>query len=171
MNAPFVIFAKRAPIEEVFRARCDACAVLHFNGQISMHDAVDRLQAYAERSGLVDVIGQDAAQDILSAAFCAVDFRDDDEPEEFCDTSEIVRRWELADPRDRWQHTGEAPPSAHLRNSDIGARPAPAQRYRPPQATVDAFYFMARQGDAAALAAWLCDHPRDAPALLREQSC
>ncbi len=172
MNSPFAIPApaKLAPIEDVFRARCDALAVLYLNGQIPLCDAVDQLQAYAEQSGLVDVIGQDEAQEIMAAAFFFADFGqtdDADRDEDFRDASEIVRRWELADPRDRWQHTGEAPPPERIRNSDVVARPATAAaRHRTPQATRDAFTFMARQGDAVALAAWLANHPLNAPDLL-----
>jgi hypothetical protein len=95
-------------------------------------------------------------------------------PEFFCyPYDDIVTRWELADPRDAWRHTGEKPPPAHVRNSDISPRPArkPGPSYRTPVATVDEFKFVARQGNAVALAAWLADHPLDAPALLRDQSC
>ena len=174
MNAPFAILtqARPAPIEEVFRARCDALAVLHVNDQIALCDAVDQLQAFAEQSGLVDAVGQDMTQDILAAAFCAVDFALDDEAEAdeaelFGDAAAIVRRWELADPRDRWQHVGEAPPPDRVRNSAIGARLAiTATRHRTPQATRDAFQYVAHQGDLAHLKAWLRDHRRDAPYLL-----
>jgi hypothetical protein len=56
---------------EVFCERCDARAVLFFNGHMSMHEAVDELQAAAERTGLVDRIGQDHVQQIMGAAFAA----------------------------------------------------------------------------------------------------
>ena len=43
-------------------------------------------------------------------------------PEFFCfPDDDIVTRWELADPRDRWKHTGEPPPKASDRST---ARPA-----------------------------------------------
>src|SRR5258708_14093902 len=38
----------------------------------------------------------------------------------------LVKQWELADPRDRWKHTGEAPPKA----ADV-----PKPRARPPYNT------------------------------------
>jgi hypothetical protein len=44
--------------------------------------------------------------------------------------------------------------------------PEPAKRYRTPQATIDAFKYLARQGDAAHLKAWLNDRRQDAPYLL-----
>jgi hypothetical protein len=155
MNAPFVAPVVFAPIEEVYRARCEARAVLHVNGYLSLHEAVDELQADAERNGLLDLIGQDEAQAIMAYAFCAVDFRDDDlsaacERAIMIGAAELVRRWEAADSK---------------RVPERPTRPAP---YRPPQATVDAFKFVARQGDAVALAAWLAAHPLDAPALLKD---
>jgi hypothetical protein len=32
---------------------------------------------------------------------------------------DLVRQWELDDPRDRWRHTGERPPSTHARREPI----------------------------------------------------
>jgi hypothetical protein len=37
---------------------------------------------------------------------------------------DLVRQWELADPRDRWRHTGEAPPPANVRNGRLGTKAA-----------------------------------------------
>ena len=39
--------------------------------------------------------------------------------------------------------------------------------YRPPQATIDAFWFVVVLDDLDRLAAWLDDHPRDKPTLLK----
>jgi hypothetical protein len=91
-------------------------------------------------------------------------------PEFFCDTSaaDLVRQWEVDDPRDRWRWTGEAPPPAHVRNADISPRPVPAARpYHPPEATVNAFLYVASLDDPDHLARWLADHKRDAPHLLK----
>ncbi len=44
--------------------------------------------------------------------------------------------------------------------------PEPTRRYRTPQATIDAFKYLARQGDAARLRAWLDHRRQDAPYLL-----
>jgi hypothetical protein len=74
----------------------------------------------------------------------------------------IVREMEMADPRDRWRHTGEPrplPPEAHS-----GQMP---QHGRPPQSTIDAFWFVVSLCDPAHLKAWLADHPRDTPHLLK----
>lgn len=90
-------------------------------------------------------------------------------PEFFCyPDDDIVTRWELADPRDAWRHTGEAPPSASVRNSDISARPAQKpQLYRTPQATIDAFWYVVCPDDADYLKRWLAGHQRDAAHLLK----
>jgi hypothetical protein len=99
-------------------------------------------------------------------------------PEFFCNEFEYqiqleaaarVQRWDLADTRDRWRHTGEPPPKA----SDVpNARPEP---YRTNASTVDAFLFVARQGDRPRLARWLADHPADKAELFKlwkaERSC
>jgi hypothetical protein len=54
---------------EIFRVRCEARALLYAHGELDLHDAVDGLQADAVASGLVDAIGQDAIQRIMSDAF------------------------------------------------------------------------------------------------------
>jgi hypothetical protein len=64
-----------------FELRCWARARLWRDGEIdSLHDAVDELHACAVAWGLVESIGQDAVQWIMSTAFAAV--RDDLKP--FC---------------------------------------------------------------------------------------
>jgi hypothetical protein len=153
-----------ARIETVYAARCHVCALLFINGQLSLHEAVDELQAYAEQSGLIDHIGQDEAQAIMAYAFFAVDFLP--EPEDDPDDPDIVRRWEMADPRDRWKWTGETPPPKIVRNSDIGAKPEKAP-YRTPQATIDAFWHVAGLDDPDYLKRWLAQHPRDAETLCK----
>jgi hypothetical protein len=57
---------------EVFRARAEARALLWRVGEIDLCEAVDKLQTDAERNGLVDEIGQDAVQEIISGAFRVV---------------------------------------------------------------------------------------------------
>ncbi len=92
-------------------------------------------------------------------------------PEFFCEddleiqihlaAADLVKQWELADPRDRWRHTGEPPPKA----SDISnARREP---YCTPPSVVDAFLYVVRLGDADYLSRWLAQHPLDAPYLLK----
>jgi hypothetical protein len=52
-----------------FTLRCEARALLYRMGELDMHAAVDVLQADAVRDGLVDLIGQDAVQEIMARAF------------------------------------------------------------------------------------------------------
>jgi hypothetical protein len=95
-------------------------------------------------------------------------------PEFFCyPDNDIVTSWELADPRDAWRHTGETPPPASVRNSDITASPSAPTHYRTPEATAQAFWYVASLDEPERLAAWLADHPRDATYLrkLLEQKC
>ena len=82
--------------------------------------------------------------------------------------ADMVAQLELADPRDAWRHTGDQAPPTSVRNSDISAKPANAPPpYRTPQATIDAFLFVARNHDAAYLARWLDDHPKDIATLTK----
>jgi hypothetical protein len=62
----------RATPADVFRARCEARALLYVVRQLDLHEAVDALQRDAIASGLVRQIGQDAAQAIMAAAFSEV---------------------------------------------------------------------------------------------------
>ena len=50
-------------------ARCWARSRLYADSEISLHDAVDRLQADAVGSGLAELIGQDRIQSIMAEAF------------------------------------------------------------------------------------------------------
>jgi hypothetical protein len=91
---------------------------------------------------------------------------DGEGPEFFCgefnpDAADIVRLWELDDPRDRWRHIGEVPPIVPA------IEPPAARPYRTPQATIDAFLYVTRLDDPEYLARWLADHPRDAKFLLK----
>jgi hypothetical protein len=56
----------------VFTARAEARALLYAAGEFDLHEAVDKLQADAERSGLVAAIGQDQVQRIITEAFSTV---------------------------------------------------------------------------------------------------
>jgi hypothetical protein len=62
----------RPSARAVFELRCWARARLYAEGEYSLHEAVDHLQADAEASGLVAAIGQDEVQRILGEAFAAV---------------------------------------------------------------------------------------------------
>jgi hypothetical protein len=56
----------------VFIARAEARALLWQAGEFDLHQAVDELQAAAERDGLAAEIGQDAVQKIIADAFAKV---------------------------------------------------------------------------------------------------
>jgi len=60
----------------------------------------------------------------------------------------------MADPRDRWRHTGELPPAVVPESS-------PKKEYRTPQATIDAFFGWVVRQDQTYQARWLAEHPRD----------
>jgi hypothetical protein len=90
----------------------------------------------------------------------------DDGPEFYCYADDdIVRLWELADPRDRWRQDGSTPPPEAVRNS-IQEWP-PKRSYRTAQSVVDAFWFVVSNHDDFYLAAWLKRHPADAAFLIR----
>jgi NADH:ubiquinone oxidoreductase subunit B-like Fe-S oxidoreductase len=54
---------------DVFTARCEARATLVAVGFMDLHTAIDELQADAERDGLVERVGQDEVQRLMSEAF------------------------------------------------------------------------------------------------------
>jgi hypothetical protein len=56
----------------MFIARAEARALLWQAGEFELHEAVDELQAAADRQGLLAELGQDAVQAIIAKAFEAV---------------------------------------------------------------------------------------------------
>jgi hypothetical protein len=162
MNAPFAhppetalpdLPAEIVAPDAVFAERCEASARRHLSGELSLHGAIDELQAYAEDSGLIDRIGQDEVQRIMGAAFAAADLLPEaaDELNEACEAeimlaaADLVRRWE----------------SAYKPRPEPLRRPEP---YRPAESTISAFWFVATR-EPEKLKAWLARHPDDAPAL------
>jgi hypothetical protein len=73
----------------------------------------------------------------------------------------MVKQWELADPRDRWRHTGETPPRPPAEP------PRRHEPYRSPESTMQAFWYVARLDDPDYLTRWLDQHPADAPHLFK----
>lgn len=53
----------------IFQLRCWARATLWATCMLSLADAVDALQQYAEASGLIDELGQDEVQALISREF------------------------------------------------------------------------------------------------------
>jgi hypothetical protein len=78
MTAVAAISEKRVDLLDVFIERASARALLWAESEIdTIQSAVDRLQEFAERSGLVGEIGQDAVQEIPSDAFASYRSRED----------------------------------------------------------------------------------------------
>jgi hypothetical protein len=72
MTAPLRHSEIRIDPLAVFKARAEARALLWKCCEIDLHDAVDVLQADAERDGLIDQLGQDRVQQIIADAFHGV---------------------------------------------------------------------------------------------------
>jgi hypothetical protein len=75
VRAPHSSPAARVDPLKIFVARAEARAQLWFNGELTLHDAVDEMWAAAARSGLVEQLGADAVQRLL--ADCSAPYRDD----------------------------------------------------------------------------------------------
>jgi hypothetical protein len=58
-----------APSLEIFKVDCEVRAALFAAGELELHEAVDSLQYAAAASGLVALLGQDAVQAVMAAAF------------------------------------------------------------------------------------------------------
>jgi hypothetical protein len=141
----------RPALIDVFRECAADFAWFYRNGWLEKADAVDCAQRHAELWGAIDVCGQDTIQAEMAAAFTSAEL---DDMSTDC-AAQILRRWEMADPRDRWKWTGEAPPPEIV----LANAPPP---YCPPQATIDAFKYIVGLGDREDLARWLAQHPLDA---------
>ncbi len=89
----------------------------------------------------------------------------------------LAERWGLIEEvgQDEVQRLIAGLPAAETTPAEPRHEPAPVKKaaYRPPQATVDAFWFVVRNRSAHDLTKWLAAHPTDAPHLhkLWEQKC
>jgi hypothetical protein len=90
---------------------------------------------------------------------------DDLERQIYLDACALRVSWEMADSRDRWRYTGEAPPAPKVSDTPDASKRRP-KPYRPADSTVDAFLYVVRLDDADYLRRWLARHPLDAPHLL-----
>jgi hypothetical protein len=63
---------KPIPAIDIFRERCEARAILVEACLFDLQEVVDGLQADAERTGLVDELGQDQVQRMMAEAFAIV---------------------------------------------------------------------------------------------------
>jgi hypothetical protein len=140
---------------------CEQQAWFYAEGWVTLQKAVDNLQYLAERWGLIEEIGRDAVQEIMAFSTSPSEMPAND------DAGDLVRQWELADPRDAWKHTSEAPPPKEVRNADISGKLTGMQPpYRTPSATIDAFRCVVALDDVVRLKSWLADRPKDASFLL-----
>lgn len=142
-----------SPAEEF--AKC--CASQRWfldEGWVEKQVSVDILQLFAESAGYVEELGQDEVQQIMAAAFVPLEAL----PSDYA--SQLVMQWELADPRDRWRWTGELPPAQQAMALDTPT-------YRTMPSTIAAFHVVLSAGDPDRLAAWLLNHPDDAPTLFK----
>jgi hypothetical protein len=69
MTVAPAIAKRRVDSLDAFIERARARAHLWHAGEIGLHEAVDKLQHDAERTGLVDHFGQDRIQQIVADAF------------------------------------------------------------------------------------------------------
>ncbi|WP_038968031.1 hypothetical protein [Bradyrhizobium diazoefficiens] len=193
MSGPAKTAATVVDLVEVLRELADSKAYRYAHHQLELLDAADDLQQFAERTGLVALLGQDTVQAEISGPFAWVrghlndnEPKDDGEPDQSLPsdyTAQLVKQWELDDPRDRWRWTGEPRPAAkHVRTSPHLTMNAPYEPqpewperkpYKTPETTIAAFLQLVQLGDAERLAAWLEDRAADAAFLteyLRAQS-
>jgi hypothetical protein len=172
MNALRITEAEDAPSPDSLRQQreflgsiedfCECCAYQRYFldlGIIELAVAVDNLQWPAERWHLVEAIGQNEVQRIMETAFA-------EGPPEPILPGDLVRDCELADPRDRWRHTGETPPYSEKQANR-------SQPYVTCQSTVDAFFHVVRSESTDRILEWLARHPQDAQHLhkLWKQKC
>ena len=72
-----IAIARVDPLE-AFIERAEGHAYLWSIGELTLHEAVDVLQADAERDGLIEQIGQDQIQKILGECFAPYRYGDPD---------------------------------------------------------------------------------------------
>ncbi len=154
MTAPVTVKGVNE-LRQLFAELCENRSMLCAEGILTLHEAVDELQAFATVSGLIEAIGQQAVQETMAFADDG-GMADAYEYEIKLRAADLVRQWELNAPRVR-----------HLRDLAHLDSPLPARKpYATPQSTIDAFYVVMQSDDPERIAAWLRNNPDDAPALL-----
>jgi hypothetical protein len=125
---------REAFVLEAFTIRAQARASLVAAGEMSLHEAVDGLQEAAIDTGLVDQLGQDAVQEIMSDAFGRA----------------------LA-----FAHTMTAETAPEQRVSEKPFTPEQPPRRDLAASTIDALKYVIRQRDPEQLRKFLARRPRD----------
>ena len=78
MSIECAIAIKGINLVDVFIERAEVRAYLWSIGELTLHEAVDVLQADAERDGLIEQIGQDQIQKILGECFASYRYGEPD---------------------------------------------------------------------------------------------
>jgi hypothetical protein len=155
---------------DVLKIRPEARAHFEYEYQFEhLADAVDPLQEYAESSGLVAAIGQDAVQAIIAEPFARrrAMATDDDcadlSPDEMT-LHDLELRAELRCEEE------VAAIFARLEAMDDPSKRLPTrgrtEPYHPAQSTIEAFGYLTAAGDLGRIREWLGDRPKDAPHLV-----
>ena len=110
-----------------FEFRCWARARLFAEGELTLHEFVDQLQADTIGTGLVAALGQDAVQEVMSAAFGRVRTK--------------PTAWDIG--VDAVDFRVDEPPAARSKTPHIAA------------STIEAMRYVARQNDEQRLRRWL----------------
>jgi hypothetical protein len=144
---------------EIFRARCEARALLFADGYLDLHSAVDVLQADAVASGLVRAIGQDAVQAEMARAFADIPRHVEWVPDDADIDVDSDTDTHLADipcPRDyRLVSRGGVASAAELQRDYEAALARERSLYGPAQSTIDAFWYVVRLNEPDRLKAFL----------------
>jgi hypothetical protein len=166
MNAPVRPPAVAVDAVKVLIARAEARAQLWYNGELSLHDAVDELWADAERDGLVAKLGAEEVQRILADAFAPLrdDLpRDDESPADDdpppADDDTFAAACRKADEKQRRKPVDQRLEFLRgLLDDDVSFERAFTEinsarlRNRAAEATVEALMFSLRERGTAALA-------------------
>jgi hypothetical protein len=154
----------RADPVEVFRLRCRSRAKLWHTGEIDLHTAVDELQQAAEARGLVDMIGQDAVQNLMVEAFAPlrdevpIDIPVDETFAEACRKADEKQRRKPSDSRlERLRELMDDDISLDRAWRELNKR-APGDV---PTATLQAAEFLLQQNDPKRFKDWLARHSRE----------
>ena len=159
--------AARAAVDlvDVFRLRAWARAHLYREGELDLIEAVDELQAAAERDGLVRDLGQDAVQRMIAEAFRPVraalgDF-------------DTVAESESPDFDEYEGLTGSFRAACIEADRKIAERRRNAPEPAPPSphaaaSTIAAAEYLVLQGDGERLRNWLAEHSAEERAAIRE---
>jgi hypothetical protein len=129
-------------VEDVFRERAEARAILWSAGEYDLCQAVDVLQADAERTGLLELIGQDAVQAIMAAPFGAAR-APQQQPPPLDDHHEPVGDYDHVSDEDGDDDDHDHHHGGHVASS-----------------TIKAVEFLTKQGDRNRLRVWLAKHTR-----------